>query len=86
MVSGHYYQLCQEPRTYIIKAKEGTQYRKTQAYLQSYHPQDKTSKSELLAKKNHMWTIKNSNFKQSDSNLAQSRPKRDIKPPIKLDL
>ena len=78
--------LYQEPRSYIITTKEGVQYRKTQAHLKSYHPQDKTSKSELLAKKNHMWTVKNSNYKQNDSNLAQSRPKRDIKPPIKLDL
>ena len=78
--------LCQEPRSYIITTKECVQYRNTQAHLKAYHPQDKTSKNELLAKKNHMQTVKNSNYKQSDSNLAQSRPKRDIKPPVTLDL
>ena len=78
--------LCQEPRSYIITTKEGVQYRRTQAHLKSYHPQDKTSESELLVKKNHMQTIKNSNYKQSDTNLAQSRPKTDIKPPMNLVL
>ena len=78
--------LYQEPRSYIITTKEGVQYRKTQAHLKSYQPQDKTSENEVLVKKNHMWTVKNSNYKQSDSNLAQSRPRKDIKPPIKLDL
>ena len=52
--------LCQEPRRYIITTKEGVQYRMTQDNLKSFNPQDKTSESELLAKKNHMWTVKNS--------------------------
>ena len=78
--------LCQEPRSYIITTKEGTQYRKTQAHLKSYHPQDKTSENKLLAKNNQMQTVKNFNDKQSETNLAQSRPKRDTKPPIKLHL
>ena len=78
--------LCQEPGSYIITRKEGIQYRKTQAHLKPYHPQDKTSKNELLAQNNHMQTVKISNSKQSTTNLAQSRPKRDIKPSIKLDL
>ena len=46
------YKLCQEPRSYIITTKEGVQYRKTQAHLKSYHPQDRTSKNKLLAKNN----------------------------------
>ena len=74
--------LCQEPRSYIITTKEGIQYRKTQAHLKPYHLHNKTSKNELLAQNNHMWTVKISNSKH----LAQFRPKRDIKPPIKLDL
>ena len=78
--------LCQEPRSYIITTKEGVQYRKTQAHLKSYHPQDKASKNKLLVRNIHVQTVKNSNDKQSETNLAQSRPKRDIKPPIKLDL
>ena len=78
--------LCQEPRCYIIPTKEGIQYRKTQAQLKPYHVQDKTCENELLAQNNHMWTVKISNSKQSTTNLAQSRPKRDIKPPRKLEL
>ena len=70
--------LCQEPRSYIITTKEGVQYRKTQAHLKSYHPQNKRSKNKLLAKNNLMQTVKNSNDKQSETILAQSRPKRDI--------
>ena len=68
--------LCQEPRSYIIITKEGVQYKKTQAHLKSYHPQDKTSKSELLAKKYHMQTVKNSNYRQSDSSLVLCRAVR----------
>ena len=78
--------LCQEPRSYIITTKEDIQYRKTQAHLKPYHLQDKTSENELLAQNNQMQTVKISNSKQNTTNLAQSRPKRDIKPQIKLDL
>ena len=78
--------LCQEARSYIITTIEGIQYGKTQAHLKPYHPQDKTSENELLVQNNHMWTSKISHSKQNTTNLAQSRPKRDIKPPIKLDL
>ena len=78
--------LCQEPRSYIITTKEGIQYRQTQAHLKQYHPQYKTSENELLAQNKHMWMVKISNSKQNTTNLGQSRPKRDIKPPIKLVL
>ena len=78
--------LCQEPRSYIITTKKNVQYRKTQAHLKQYHLQDKTVKNELVSQNNHMWTVKTLNSKQSTTNLAQSRPKRDIRSPIKLDL
>ena len=78
--------LCQEPRSFTITTKEGIQYRKIQAHLKPYHPQEKTSENELLVQNNHMQTVKISNSKQNTTNLAQSRPKRHIKPPIKLDL
>ena len=78
--------LCQEPRIYIITTKEGVQYRKTQAHLKPHHLQDKIVNSELVSQNNHMWTVKTLNSKQSTTNLPQSRPKRDIRPPIKLDL
>ena len=78
--------LCQEPTSYIITTKEGVQYRKTQTHLKPYHLQHKIVNSELVSQNNHMWTVKTLNSKQSTTNLAQSRPKRDIRPPIKLDL
>ena len=58
---------------------EGIQYGKTQAHLKPYHSQDKTSENELIMQNNHMWTSKISHSKQNTTNLAQSRPKRDIK-------
>ena len=78
--------LCQEPRSYIIKTKEGVKYRKTQAHFKPYHLQDKKVENEVVLHNNHMWTVKTLNSKQSTTNLAQSSPKRDIVPPIKLDL
>ena len=79
--------LCNEPRSYIITTKEGFQYRKTQAHLKPYQLQVKKSEDEHLSQTNHMWTVKslNKNSHKND-NLTQPRPKRDIKPPIKLDL
>ena len=75
--------LCKEHRSYIITNKEGVQYRKTQAYLKPYQPQVKKLQDEHLLQDSHMWAVKKSN---NTDNLAQSRPKRDIKHPIKLDL
>ena len=79
--------LCKEPRSYIITTKEGVQYRKTQAHLKPYEPQGKNSEDKHLSQSNHMWTVKNETKKPHiiDS-LVQCRPKRDIKPPVKLDL
>ena len=79
--------LCKEPRSYIITTKEGVQYIKTQAHLKPYQPQDKKSEEEHLLQTNHVWTVKHENNKfHFTDNLVQSRPKKDIKPPIKLDL
>ena len=74
--------LCQEPRSYIITTKQGVQYRKTQAHLKSYQPQDSTSENELLTQNNHKQTVKSAKCKKSYTNLAQSRTKRDIKSAI----
>ena len=73
--------LSQEPRSYIITTKQGIQYRKTQVHLKSYQPQESTSENELLVQNNHKWKVKSDKYKQSYTNLAQSRTKRDIKPP-----
>ena len=76
--------LCKEPRSYIITMKEGVQYRKTQAHFKPYQPQDKKVEDKHLPQTSHMQTVKTLNSKSD--NLAQSRPKWDSKPPIKLDL
>ena len=79
--------LCKEPRSYIITTKEGVQYRKTQAHLKPYQPQNKKREDEQLSQSNHMQTFKNESKRSHISdNLVQSRPKRDIKPQINLDL
>ena len=78
--------LSQEPRNYIITTKQGVQYRKTQAHLKSYQLQENTNEDELLVQNNHKQTVKSAKYKQNYANLAQSRAKRDIKPPKRLDL
>ena len=55
--------LCKEPRDYIITTKEGVQYRKSQAHLKPYQPQNKKSEHEHLLQSNHMWTVKNKSKK-----------------------
>ena len=76
-----------EPRSYIVTTKDGVQYRKTQTHLKAYQSQGKKSEDEHLLKSNHMWTVKNKHKKSHIAdNLLQSRPKRDIKPAIKLNL
>ena len=74
--------LCQEPRSYLITTRQGVQYRKTQAHLKPYHPQ---GEDELCTQEKHKWTVQCAQNQQSATNLAQSRPKRDIKPPNRLD-
>ena len=60
--------------------------KKTQAHLKPYQCQDKKVEDELVLQNNHMQTVKTVDSKQNANNLGQSRPKRDIKPPIKLDV
>ena len=90
--------LCQEPRSSNITTREGVNYRKTQAHLKPYQPQSKkcedehslSQSSDMQTVENHMQRIKQSNHKmfkiENNQEQAYSRPKRDIKPPIKLDL
>ena len=74
--------LCNEPGSYIITTKKRcVQYRKTQDHLKPYQ------EDEHLSHSNHMQIVKSLNTKsKNNDNLAQSRPKRDMKPPVKLDL
>ena len=79
--------LCKEPRSYIITTKEAVHYRKTQAHWKPYQPQGKKSEDEHLSQSNHMQTNKTESKKPHNvDNLVQSRLKRDVKPPVKLDL
>ena len=75
--------LYQEPRIYLITTKQGVQYRKTQAHTKPYHSQ---GEDELLTQEKHKQTVPCAQNKPSATNLAQSRPKRDIMPHKKLDL
>ena len=82
--------ICSEPRSYKITTKEGVTYRKTQSHLKPYNPQHKTNEDEhYTLKSSNMWTVKSycKQFETAD-NLIQSysRPKGNIKPPVKVDL
>ena len=82
--------LCAQLRSYNITTREGVTYRKTQAHLKPYQPQCKKSEEEHSGK--DMQTLKAScnqfdNVKSKNNQVqCHSRPKQDIKPPIKLDL
>ena len=88
--------LCAEPRNYNITNREDVTYRKTQVHLNPYTPQDKKLEdelfvSQLMTQTNDMQTVKQPECKRSYkvNNQAQSyntRPKRDIKPLVRLDL
>ena len=87
--------LCQEPRSYSITTREGVNFQKTQALLKAYQPQSKKleaghSVSQPIEQSSDMQPLKQYNHKKYDImiNQAQSctRPKRVIKPPVKLDL
>ena len=78
--------LCQEPRSYIVTTKQGIQYRKMQTHLKSYKRQEDTSENKLLVQNTHKWTVTCTKYKQNNAILAQSRARRDIKPPKRLDL
>ena len=82
--------LCVQPRSYNINTREGVTHRKTQAHLKPFQPQCKKPEDERSD--NDMQTLK-ANCKQFDNiksknNQVQShsRPKRDINPPVKLNL
>ena len=82
--------LCVQPRSYNITTREGVTYRKTQAHLKPYQPQCKKKEDHhsdndtltLKANCKHFDTIESKNNQVQ----SQSRPQRDIKPPVKLDM
>ena len=71
--------LCQEPRNYKIRTRDGIIYRKMQMHLKPYHPQhnkDKMNNCDVQTLKSDLKQINN----------KQTRPKHNIKQPVKLDL
>ena len=67
---------CPDPRSYQIMTMKGILYRQTQNHLKLYKSHQKTQKGEQL----------NQNNIDNNVNLQQSRPKRQIKIPVKLNL
>ena len=82
--------LCTQSRSYNITTREGVIYRKTQTHLKPYQPQSKKSEDEHFGEKSSKKQTLKADCKQFDTmnNQVQpySRPKRDINPPVKLDL
>ena len=88
--------LCPETRSCKIKTNDGALYRKMQAYLMPYTPQNKKSQSTQcvsppIAESNHMWPVKQFDHKKSSqvnnhSQVHTARPKRDLNPHVNLDL
>ena len=85
--------LCPEPRSYKIITRDGITYRKTQAHLKPYTPQNKMSQSTQyvyypMAQSNHMQPVKQSEHKKTQvknkTQVQTSRPKRDTKPQTSL--
>ena len=73
-----------------ITTKEGVTYRKTQSHLKPYSPQCKKSEDEhYTSQSSDMQTVKSNcmQYKTADNPMqSYSRPKRDIKTQVKLDL
>ena len=88
--------LCPEPRSYKITTRDGIVYRKTQSYLKRYTPQNKNSQSNLcvlplMEQSTHMQPLNPTECKKSSTvinhvQVQTSRPKRNSKPLVKLDL
>ena len=88
--------MCAEPRSFNIATRESVAYRKTQVHLKPYSPQKeklevKHSVLQPMTQSNDMWIVKQPECKRSYkvNNHVQSyntRPKRDMKPPFRLDL
>ena len=78
--------LCQEPRSYIITTKEGVQYRKHKLTWNHISLKSRKLKMNIYCKIIICRQSKLNSKSHKIDNLAQCRPKRDIKPPVKLDL
>ena len=87
VVSNYYNKTVQIAQKLYNHNQRGCTVQETQAHLKPYQPQDKKVEDKHLSQNNHMWTVKttlNSKYHKI-GNVAQSRSKRDIKPPIIQD-
>ena len=78
-------------KSYNITTRDGVTYRETQAHLKPYQQHSKKPEDEHSAEQSSdMWTLKEADCKKFDTMNHHlhpySRPKIDIKPPVKLDL
>ena len=68
--------MCDEPRSYIITTEEGTHYRKTQTHLKLYQPWYQTNRQ----------VVPQNRDIQFNDNQIQSRLRRNVKPPQRLQI
>ena len=66
--------ICQEKRSYMITTSDGIVYRKTQAHLKPYTPQNKKAQavlyvSQLMTQSDQIWPVKQL-MAQSDHNKS----------------
>ena len=77
--------LCDEPRSYKIATRDGVICRKMQVHLKSYKPQNKQCVAgHSIMKMCNIQTVNPVNKANTDDDLVQHKPKRDIMPPGKL--
>ena len=73
--------LCKEPRSYQVTTRDNVTYRKTQAYLKSYRPEDKNMQD---VKNCNMWPLeKTCNKNNTNGTIAKSRHRMTIKAPVR---
>ena len=75
--------LCPEPRSYQIETLEGVTYRRTHNHLKPYKSQQETPRRE---QSNQKHSNMNQTYIRDSNNMKQSRPRRQIKKPVKLNL
>ena len=76
--------LCKEPRSYQVTTSDNVTYRRMQARLKLYKPETKTVQD---VKSCNMWPLEKTDHKtKNNDTIANSRYRRTIKAPVKLDL
>ena len=80
-----------QPTSFNITTIEGVTYRKTQAHLKPYQPQSKKLEDEDFVEQSIVkQTLKQANHKQfidiKNQEQHYSRPMKDMKTPVNLDL